>query len=82
MAVWVHYVVQLGIRQTQALIMTTPCTQTSEAQSALRAQIASLILVHGVDYNQCLSAENRVEHQNEPKQPPLCGRLGSLWCSS
>ena len=54
MAVWVHFGIQLGIRQTQALIITTPCTQTSEAQSALRAQSASLILVHGGDYNRCL----------------------------
>ena len=25
---------------------------------------------------------NRVEHQKEPKRPPLCGRLGSFWCST
>ena len=29
-----------------------------------------------------VSAEGRVEHQNEPKRPPLCGRLGSFWCST
>ena len=29
-----------------------------------------------------MSAEGRVEHQNEPKRPPLCGRLGSFWCST
>ena len=23
-----------------------------------------------------VSAEGRVEHQNEPKRPPFCGRLG------
>ena len=26
-------------------------------------------------------AQGRVEHQNEPKGPPLWGRLGSFWCS-
>ena len=29
-----------------------------------------------------VSAEGRVEHQNEPKRPPLWGRLGLFWCST
>ena len=28
-----------------------------------------------------MSAEGRVENQNEPKRPPPCGRLGSFWFS-
>ena len=27
-------------------------------------------------------AEGRTENQNEPKRPPLCGRLGSFWFST
>ena len=27
-------------------------------------------------------AVGRVENQNEPKRPPLCGRLGSFWFST
>ena len=29
-----------------------------------------------------VSAEGRVENQNEPKRPPLCGLLGSFWFST
>ena len=29
-----------------------------------------------------MSAEGRVENQNERKRPPLCGRLGSFWFSN
>ena len=29
-----------------------------------------------------VSAEGRVENQNEPKRPPPCGRLGSFWFST